>query len=1029
MWEFFITKSRFTYLLVIVLIGAGLYAMLTIPRESAPEVQIPIGVVTTVLPGAPATDVESLITNELERGLIGSLEDVKEITSTSRESVSSIVVEFNASADLEASLADLKDKVDELKVGLPSDAEDPTVTEVNFNDQPVLTFTVSGDASPATFFELSQTLERELESLPGISRVTYSGVGEREISVLVTKEALVQYNITLSDISNAIRASNLAFPIGQIQSDNIVYNVTFDGKPSNSTDIENIAITTRNGQPVYVRDVARVNDTVAESPTLSRVSVSGEPTDDAVSFNVFKQRGGDITAITGSVIEKLDAFQADGALLENYTVLTVLDSGDQIKKDLVNLSSSGLMTVALVILILVVALGWREAFVAGLAVPLSFLIGFIGLSASGNTINFLSLFSLILGIGILVDSGIVMVEGINRRMKDNPTIDKREAARLAVREFTAPLISGTLTTVGMFAGLLVVSGVTGEFIKSIPYTLIFILFASLFVALAVLPVIAASVLRRRSATKMEQKQYEYTQTLENWYRGKLELIIGNSKRERTFMWSIRGLLVVAILLPVIGLVQVVFFEQADIEFIFVDVELAEGSSKNLTDVAVRRVEEVLYQEPDIASFVTTVGGGNQFTGGGSGEKLSSIFILLEDERELTSTELTEKLRKQYESINDYKVVVSQPNNGPPVGSPIGVTFSGDDLDELVTLANQATILLSEIPNTTNIKTSINAGTEFVVELDIARAAAFDLSAQSVSGILRSAVFGTEATSLTSPTSEIPVQVQLNLSDNPDAVRSEANQVSIDTVRALPLLTRSGESIPLSSVADIRLQEARTVINHEDGVRVVTISADISAAGNVREIQTQFEGRVKNELTIPASVTFSGGGESGESDQAFIELFLALIVGVVLMVGVLVLQFNSYLHMRYVLSILPYSLIGIFFGLAITQNPLSFPSIMGFIALSGIVVNNSILLIDVMNQDRRKNPTKAIRDVVIDSAVHRIRPILLTTITTVIGMVPLIFSGDLWAPLAYAVMFGLIFSVIITLVLIPVIYHRKPGTLN
>jgi multidrug efflux pump subunit AcrB len=1029
MWEFFITKSRFTYLLVIVLIGAGLYAMLTIPRESAPEVQIPIGVVTTVLPGAPATDVESLITNELERGLIGSLEDVKEITSTSRESVSSIIVEFNASADLEASLADLKDKVDELKVGLPSDAEDPTVTEVNFNDQPVLTFTVSGDASPATFFELSQTLERELESLPGISRVTYSGVGEREISVLVTKEALVQYNITLSDISNAIRASNLAFPIGQIQSDNIVYNVTFDGKPSNSTDIENIAITTRNGQPVYVRDVARVNDTVAESPTLSRVSVSGEPTDDAVSFNVFKQRGGDITAITGSVIEKLDAFQADGALLENYTVLTVLDSGDQIKKDLVNLSSSGLMTVALVILILVVALGWREAFVAGLAVPLSFLIGFIGLSASGNTINFLSLFSLILGIGILVDSGIVMVEGINRRMKDNPTIDKREAARLAVREFTAPLISGTLTTVGMFAGLLVVSGVTGEFIKSIPYTLIFILFASLFVALAVLPVIAASVLRRRSATKMEQKQYEYTQTLENWYRGKLELIIGNSKRERTFMWSIRGLLVVAILLPVIGLVQVVFFEQADIEFIFVDVELAEGSSKNLTDVAVRRVEEVLYQEPDIASFVTTVGGGNQFTGGGSGEKLSSIFILLEDERELTSTELTEKLRKQYESINDYKVVVSQPNNGPPVGSPIGVTFSGDDLDELVTLANQATILLSEIPNTTNIKTSINAGTEFVVELDIARAAAFDLSAQSVSGILRSAVFGTEATSLTSPTSEIPVQVQLNLSDNPDAVRSEANQVSIDTVRALPLLTRSGESIPLSSVADIRLQEARTVINHEDGVRVVTISADISAAGNVREIQTQFEGRVKNELTIPASVTFSGGGESGESDQAFIELFLALIVGVVLMVGVLVLQFNSYLHMRYVLSILPYSLIGIFFGLAITQNPLSFPSIMGFIALSGIVVNNSILLIDVMNQDRRKNPTKAIRDVVIDSAVHRIRPILLTTITTVIGMVPLIFSGDLWAPLAYAVMFGLIFSVIITLVLIPVIYHRKPGTLN
>lgn len=1029
MWEFFIEKSRFTYLLVTVLVGAGLYAMLTIPRESAPEVQIPIGVVTTVLPGAPATDVEALITNELERGLIGSLDDVKKITSTSRESVSSIVVEFNADADLKASIADLKDKVDELKAGLPADAEEPTVSEVNFNDQPVLTFTVSGNASPATFFELSQSLEREIESLPGVSRLTYSGIGEREISVMVNKESLVQYDITLADISNAIKAANLAFPIGQIESNNIVYNVTFDGKPSNSTDIENISITTRNGQPVYIRDVARVTDTISASPTLSRVSINGQPTNDAVSFNVFKQRGGDITAITSSVLKTLDSMRADGGLLENYTVLTVLDSGDQIKKDLINLSSSGLVTVSLVILILVIALGWREAFVAGLAVPLSILIGFIGLSASGNTINFLSLFSLILGIGILVDSGIVMVEGINRRMKDNPSIDKREAARLAVREFTAPLIAGTLTTVGMFTGLLVVTGVTGEFIKSIPYTLIFILFASFFVALAILPVISASILHRRSVTKLEQKQYAYTQALEGWYRNKLERIIGNRKRERTFLWSIRVLLVVAILLPVFGLVRVVFFEQADIEYIFVDVELAEGSSKELTDVAVRRVEEVLYQEPNIASFVTTVGGGNQFTGGGSGQKLASIFVLLTEDRAVTSTEIIEILRQQFVGINDFKVVVSQPNNGPPVGSPIGVTFAGENLDELVTLANQATIIISEVPNTTNVKTSIDAGTEFVVNLDIARAAAFDLNAQSVSGTLRNAVFGSKATSLTSPTKEIPVQVQLNLSDNSEATRSEANQVSIDAINSLPLTTRSGATIPLSAIADITLQEARTVINHENGVRIVSISADVTADGNVREIQSTVEEQIRTKLVIPPTVSFTGGGESGESNQAFIELLLALIVGIVLMVGVLVLQFNSYLHMRYVLSILPYSLIGIFFGLAITQNALSFPSIMGFIALSGIVVNNSILLIDVMNQDRRKHPTKSIRDVVIDGAVHRIRPILLTTITTVIGMVPLIFSGDLWAPLAYAVMFGLIFSVVITLVLIPVIYHRKPGALN
>jgi HAE1 family hydrophobic/amphiphilic exporter-1 len=221
-----------------------------------------------------------------------------------------------------------------------------------------------------------------------------------------------------------------------------------------------------------------------------------------------------------------------------------------------------------------------------------------------------------------------------------------------------------------------------------------------------------------------------------------------------------------------------------------------------------------------------------------------------------------------------------------------------------------------------------------------------------------------------------------------------------------------------------------VITHEDGARVVSVTSDVTAEGNAREIQATVLERIKRELTIPDGVTVSaGGGEAEESNQAFLEMFLALIVGAVLMIAVLVLEFNSYLHTRYVLSILPYSLIGIMVGLALTQNPLSFPSIMGFIALSGIVVNNSILLIDMMNRQRLQDPLKPIRDVVIDASVSRLRPILLTTLTTVIGMIPLTLAGDLWAPLAYAVMFGLAFSVVITLVLVPIVYMRKPGTVS
>lgn len=1029
MWQFFINKGAFTYLIVIALTLFGGYALSVIPRESSPEVQIPIGVVSTVLPGASAIDIEALVTNEIERGLTGALDDVEEITSVSREGVSVVTVEFDARADIDASIDELKDAVDAIAPELPSDAEDPVVAEVNFVDQPILTFAVSGQASPRAFLELGEELERQIEGLPGISRVEYSGIGERELSVVVEQAALAQYGVSLRDVTSAIRAANTAFPIGQIENDGSLYNITFTGKPEDVTGIENIAVSVQGGQPVYVRDVAVVRDEVSEPGAFSRLSVAGAPSVDALSFSVYKQRGGDITALTADVLGLLEGLRAEGGILADFTIRPILDSGEQIRTDLFNLTSSGIQTIILVVAVLVLAIGWREALVAGLGIPLSFLIGFIGLYLSGNTINFLSLFALILGIGILVDSGIVMVEGINRRMKESPNIDKKEAARQTVREFASPLISGTLTTVAMFVGLFVVTGVIGQFIKSIPFTLIFVLFASMFVALAILPLIAAGFLRRRNATKFEQKQLEFTHRIENWYRGKLDQIIGNQRRERSFLWTIRSLLVVAVLLPVIGLVEVVFFEQSNVEYVFVDIELPQGSTKEMTDLSVRRVEEVLYRQSDIDAFLATVGSGNQFSEGGSGEHLASIFVLLDEERERTSSEVITMLREELRPINDVKVVVAQPSDGPPTGAAVGVSFRGDDLDELVSLANQAAIFLSGIPETSNVRTSVDAGTEFEVVLDSVRAASFGLNAEQVSGVLRTAVFGTEATTLTDLTSEVPVEVKLNVGNTIGVTSAGTNVVSIDALRDLPIPTPTGERVPLSAIASVQLRESRTVIAHEDGVRVVNVQSDVTPGANAREVQEAFDAAIERELAIPASVTMGAGGETEESDQAFTELFLALVVGIVLMVAVLVYEFNSYRHTRYVISILPYSLIGIFFGLAITQNALSFPSIMGFIALSGIVVNNSILLIDMMNYDRKQNPQKPIREVVIDSAVSRLRPILLTTTTTVIGMLPLVFAGDLWAPLAYAVMFGLIFSVIITLVHIPVIYNRKPGELG
>ncbi len=1087
MWDFFIRNNQFAYLFLLALLVLGAFSVAAIPKESSPEVVVPIGIVTTVLPGAPALDIETLITNEIESGL-SNLENVSSITSTSREGVSSVVVEFDASADIDTSIQELKDEVDKIIPELPTDAEDPTVSEVDFVDQPILTLAISGDVSDEEFTSLSNTLENQLESVAGVSRVEITGVRNREVSVIVDQAALARFELSITDITNALQAANRTFPIGQITTDDISYNIAFEGDIENTTDIANVAITTRGGQPVYVKDVAVIEDGLSPANSLSRLSIAGEPSNNAINVAVYKRSGGDITTIAAAVNERVTELQSPGELLENYKTSVVLDSGQLIRDDLIRLSSSGLQTVVLVVLLIVAAIGWREGLLAGLAIPLSFLIGFIGLYFSGNTINFLSLFSLILGIGILVDSAIVMVEGINRRMKDNPEIDKKEAAIGTIHDFSAPLISGTLTTVSMFVGLFIVSGVIGQFISSIPFTLIFLLFASLFVSLGIIPLFAASFLKRRNATPFEQKQLAYAQKLEIWYKDKLRAYLESPLKQHQYMtllavalvsavllavnifaaalagaltflfanwlqklkqrknWSdtkrkgfwypgaiaiiVGSVLVANTLLPIWPLVKVVFFEQSDTDYVIVEVELPEGTVKEVTDIETRRVEEVLYDEEDITSFLTTVGSGSQFGSGGSGEKFANIFVNLDPNRSRTSTEIVEDLREQMAIFNDFTVTVDQPSDGPPTGAAIVVKFLGDDLNALTDIANQSALIAQNVPGTANIEKSTNSNsTEYVIDLDREKAAAFGLNPLTVSQTLRTAVFGTEATSLTTTDSDIDVVVKLNTNPGQNITAQQSNVTTINEIAALTIDGPTGP-VTLENIATISLRESSSVISHEDKERVVSVTADVREDANARDVQAAVLEAIQTNIDIPEDITIStGGGETEESNQAFMEMFAALIVGVLLMVGVLVLQFNSYLHTRYVLSILPYSLIGIMVGLAITRSPLSFPSIMGFIALSGIVVNNSILLIDMMNQMRKRQPDLPTIEIVLESASSRLRPILLTSTTTVIGMVPLIFAGDLWAPLAYAVMFGLIFSVLITLVLIPIIYYRKPGMLN
>ena len=543
-------------------------------------------------------------------------------------------------------------------------------------------------------------------------------------------------------------------------------------------------------------------------------------------------------------------------------------------------------------------------------------------------------------------------------------------------------------------------------------------------------------MRRRDTNTFEIRQAFYTEKLQGWYRNKINSILGNHLRERMWIWGSVLAFLITLSFPMIGLVQVEFFATNDQDFVIISTELPEGTVLSHTDLEIRKVEELLYKYNTIESFLVTSGQTSAFAGGGSANdgsassnsKFANIFVTLSEDRTITSSEMVEVLRADFSKINTSIVRVSQASDGPPTGTPVVINFLGENLEDIERLAADTAVILEDISGTTDVTTSAkNDGTQFIIEVDTAKATELGLDASVISQTLRAAVSGIEATSINSTDEDIDVMVSLNLNTTYlDA--HDTNRTTIDSLNQLSIQTPNGP-ILLGSVLKTRLAKNNTAISHEDTKRVTSASAQLSADGNLREVITEFKKRAENELVIPETVSMKIGGENQENDQAFKEMFYALIVGLVLMLAILVLQFNSYRHALYVLSVAPLALIGIMIGLAITGKALSFPSLMGFIALTGIVVNNSIILIDTINEIRKKGNGRDMKEIVLEGVSLRLRPILLTTITTIIGIFPLTYASDLWEPLAWSIIFGLIFAVFLTLVVVPVLYYRKPGLLK
>ncbi|MCI5050984.1 MAG: efflux RND transporter permease subunit [Candidatus Pacebacteria bacterium] len=1016
---YFLKRKIFTIFLLILSVAGGLYSMLSIPLEFYPEIKVPVVLVRTVYPGASPTDIEESVTNILEDSLIGALDGVDEITSTSSEGSSVVSIQFFDDVNVNEALVDVKDKVEEVQSDLPDDALEPIVTEVSFSDEPIFTIALSSQEALTQLRRKADAIEDQLQKIPGVSSIEISGIPEREVTVLLDPNKLSQYSLNPSDVARAISRAEQTLPVGDVVINDRNYRIDFESGIDEPADLSSVIITeTAPGSYIYLVDVLKtLEDGLAIYTSEARIAATGENTQQAIIFDIRKQDGADITEVTDAVSAVINDLRIESP---DVNFVTIFNAGDEIRVNLSDLISSGLQTIILVLIVMGFMVGFKESLIAAIAVPLSFVLTFIGMMVLGITINFITLFSLILVIGILIDSSIVIVEGIyDYRAKGYSSF---ESAKLTLKEFAKPVTAGAMTTISIFVPLLLLSGVTGQFIGGIPQVVNIVLIMAVIVALVFIPLVATGIyaININEPKKLVAKREKLFRKLRTWYKRFLEKLLKNSRAKRTLIGLFVFLFFGSFALVGTGLIQSEFFPPDETDQVYVNIEFPKGTPLEITSEQTIAVEETLVGMEYMTSFTTVIGSESVFVGGGqSGANYANITINLEDKS--YGLEAADIARERLADLQIDTQVLT-PESGPPVGAPLQVRVIGDNWSDINIAAVNVAEYIRNFNGSRDIDSGVDTGvTDIQFNVDHEKLAEYGLSALDLSSTLRTAIFGTEATTLTLPDSgETDVIVKVALSNSALSHR-ENNEISLDNITGFTLQTMRGE-IALGSLVEPAIIQSTSAANHRNGNRLITVTAYTETGFLPADLINQFEEN-RDSLELPEGIELELAGAQDENDESSAELIASLGFGILLIFGVLIWQFGSIRDTLFIISVIPLGLIGVLFGLLIGDKTLSFTALLGFIALVGIVVNDSIILVDVMNSIRKENPDKPKRDVVIEGATARLRPVIVTTITTVLGMIPLLFVSPLWEPFAFAVIIGLSFATTLTLVLIPMLYDK------
>jgi multidrug efflux pump subunit AcrB len=998
-----IENHQFTTVFIILLVMAGVVSFITMPRSEDPQVSPPGTTVIVVYPGATPEDIEELIIDPVEEAL-NELEDIKEITSSADDGLALIAVEFRSGNDPDEKYTEVVEKVNSIRTGLPQDVASIDAQKWSVNLVSILQVAlVSDEASYRRMEEELERLERRIQKTAGIRNVETWAFPEQQVRVSVDLEKAAEFHIPFDQIAGAIRSSNANIPGGKIDIGNKKFNIQTSGSYETLDDIRNTIIRSVDGRILYLRDIAEVDFGYADHSYTARFDGSR-----AVFLTVTQKLGTNIFQVMDRLYEELDDFESQ--LPPTMKMEIVFDQSRSVASRLNGFFGNLLQGLFLVGLIVFLSVNVRSSIIVMLAIPISILIGIGFVDLTGYGLQQMSIAGLVIALGLLVDNAIVVTENVSRFIRLG--YEPREAAIKGTSQIGWAVVSSTVTTVLAFIPIMMMRDVTGDFIRSMPTTVVYTLLASLLMSLTLTPYLASKFIRVEYAMKQGRVRKMLNRFVETRYRRALDYALSHPRRIIALALAIFvGSLA---LFPVVG---VSFFPKAEKSQFIINVDSPEGTSIAKTDEIARHVESILTAYPDVKHYTTNLGHGNprlyyNMFPKREASNHAQIYVELADNDMKAMQHLVGELRQRFSDYPGVKIEIKEFEQGPPVEAPIAVRILGENMDVLKRIARDVEGMIASAPGAVNIVNPLGTSRiDLHVDVNRAKAGLLGVNLVDIDRTVRATIAGLPITRYRDPEGrEYDIVARLPVGNDPTL--RDFDRVFVTSAM--------GAQVPLKQVASVEFKAAPMAIEHFNLERSVTITADVERWSSADRATRHVMGGL-DAYNWPKDYRYYIGGERESREESFGGMSRAVVIALIAIMAVLVLQFRSYTQPLIVFAAIPLAIVGSVLALLITRNTFSFTAFIGITSLVGIVINNSIILVDYTNRLRREG--KDLVAALKEAGETRFIPIVLTTATTVAGLLPLTLGGGtMWAPMGWAIIGGLIASTGLTLIVVPVLFE-------